>query len=173
MPKGKKKGGLLVNIAGSAEVKKAFERVRKAMPDVADGLILASGDHLCEQAQVNLRTMQPPGVDTEALVKSVAVTSNSNQQGHVISCTVGTALNYGPYIEYGTRPHFPPIQVLKEWCKRHDMPESAAYAIQKNIGERGTPPRPWLLPALFAERVLFANFIRDGIATNLPRMVQK
>lgn len=54
---------------------------------------------------------------------------------------------YGVFLEFGTRPHFPPSAPLIDWAVRHGMPPSAGYAIQQKIGKEGTKPAPYLIPA--------------------------
>lgn len=44
-------------------------------------------------------------------------------------------------VEYGSRPHWPPIGPLKDWCRRHGMDEGVAYAIARKISKHGTRPR--------------------------------
>ncbi len=52
-------------------------------------------------------------------------------------------------IEFGTRPHFPPLQPLVEWAHiKLKLPyngeaERAGYLIQQHIGKFGTLPRPF------------------------------
>lgn len=60
---------------------------------------------------------------------------------------------YATYIEFGTRPHFPPVKPLQEWAKRvlrlsDAEAKSAGWAIAKKISERGTEPQPFLRPAI-------------------------
>ena len=53
---------------------------------------------------------------------------------------------HAPHIEYGTSPHYPPIQPLKDWAHRVLGDEGAAYAVQAKIGAEGTPPQPFVRP---------------------------
>jgi hypothetical protein len=69
------------------------------------------------------------------------------------------ALNYAPFVEFGTRPHFPPLEPIREWCRRHSIPEEAAYAIALKISRTGQPARPFLFPAYEQERPKFEAVI--------------
>jgi HK97 gp10 family phage protein len=61
--------------------------------------------------------------------------------------TVGVP--YGAFVEFGTRPHFPPVSALAGWAKRKGMqPILAAMAIAKH----GTKAQPFLRPAAAAMR---------------------
>lgn len=61
---------------------------------------------------------------------------------------VGTAVEYGPWVEFGTGPHWPPLAPLKEWARLVLGDESAAYAIALKIAQKGTDAQPYLRPAL-------------------------
>lgn len=64
-----------------------------------------------------------------------------------LSADIGSAQKTAPWIEFGTRPHFPPPDALIPWVRRHGMPDSAAFAIARKIAQRGTPASPFLGPA--------------------------
>jgi hypothetical protein len=57
-----------------------------------------------------------------------------------LTAKVGTHLapHYGPDVEFGTRPHFPPIAALKEWAAKKLGDANAAYAVARAIAKRGT-----------------------------------
>lgn len=69
------------------------------------------------------------------------------------SVLVFSDVKYGPYLEWGTPPHHPPVSALKPWARRvlgvqGGEATSAAWAIAKKIAREGTPPRPHFRPAL-------------------------
>lgn len=53
---------------------------------------------------------------------------------------------YGKYVEYGTPPHFPPLEAIEEWCVDKGIDKDAAYPIAKAIERRGTRPQPFIRP---------------------------
>jgi len=61
---------------------------------------------------------------------------------------IGPTASYGPHVEFGTRPHFPPPDALEGWAKRHGF--DSAWPICMVIAERGLPARPYLFPAYLA-----------------------
>ncbi len=61
---------------------------------------------------------------------------------------VRTSVGYAAPVEFGSAPHYPPIEPLKDWAKRVLHEEQAAYAVQKKIGREGTEPQPFFRPAL-------------------------
>jgi hypothetical protein len=74
---------------------------------------------------------------------------------------VGSTSHYAPYVEYGTRPHFPPVSAIREWCRLKGIPESAAYPIARKIAERGTPEQPFFAPAVQIARGRHLKRLRD------------
>jgi len=65
-----------------------------------------------------------------------------------VAVEVGPTAPYGPYVEFGARPHFPPPDALEGWAKRHGF--DSAWPICLAIARRGLPAKPYLLPAYFA-----------------------
>lgn len=64
---------------------------------------------------------------------------------------VGSKLEYAPHIEFGTKPHFPPLEPIEEWVRlklQKKEFESIAEAIAWHIYHYGTPPKPFLRPAI-------------------------
>lgn len=60
---------------------------------------------------------------------------------------IGTPLEYAEYVEYGTKPHTPPVQPIQDWVEvklglSGDAARGAAFAIAKAIGRRGTAAQP-------------------------------
>ena len=64
--------------------------------------------------------------------------------------------DYWKYIEYGTRPHFPPVDKIKEWIRvkpilprplsNGKLPtnDQLAFLIGRKISKVGTKPQPFL-----------------------------
>ena len=76
-----------------------------------------------------------------------------------LTCEVGPTAGYGPAVEYGTKPHFPPMDALEGWAKRHGF--DSAWPICKAISERGLPAKPFLLPAyLVVEEPFFKRLVK-------------
>lgn len=68
--------------------------------------------------------------------------------------------DYWKYVEYGTKPHWPPISVIKKWIsvkpvlprplKNGKLPTAnqLAYLIGRKISKNGTKAKPFLKPTL-------------------------
>jgi HK97 gp10 family phage protein len=69
-------------------------------------------------------------VDTGRLRASI--TPEVQWQSKTLRGVVGTNVFYGPYVETGTRPHWPPRGALSVWARRHGMSEGVVrYSISK------------------------------------------
>lgn len=60
---------------------------------------------------------------------------------------------HAEFVEFGTRPHMPPVHVLKDWAKRKlgktdKEAESISWAIANKIRNEGTEPKPFLRNAV-------------------------
>src|SRR3990167_10764904 len=62
-----------------------------------------------------------------------------------LEAEIGSPVVYAPWVEFGTRPHFPPVAALETWARRHGF--SSAYVLARAISKRGTRPHPFLIPA--------------------------
>lgn len=64
-------------------------------------------------------------------------------EGRKVGGVIGTPLAHGEPVEFGTKPHFPPIDPLAWWAEKKlglsgDAARSAAFAIAHSIARRGT-----------------------------------
>ncbi len=46
-----------------------------------------------------------------------------------------TNVKYAPYVEFDTRPHWPPKAALEGWARRHHIP---VFVVQRAIARHGT-----------------------------------
>lgn len=93
-------------------------------------------------------------VDTGHLRRSIS--TRLIKVGNKTIVEVGTNLEYGIIVEFGSMPHFPPVDALEPWVKRVILngveeykgeARDVAFAVAKTISEWGTHPRPFLQPA--------------------------
>lgn len=68
--------------------------------------------------------------------------------------------DYWRYIEYGTKPHFPPLSAIKRWISvkpvlprplpsgKLPTENQLAYLIGRKISKVGTKPQPFLKPTI-------------------------
>lgn len=77
----------------------------------------------------------------------------------------GTNSEYARPVEFGSRPHMPPVQPLIDWARRQGFadPESAGWAIARKIAQFGTEEQPFLFPAFEEERPRYLKRLRNAI----------
>jgi hypothetical protein len=66
-----------------------------------------------------------------------------NLRGEALAGILGTPAIYGEAVEYGTKPHFPPIKPILFWVEKKlglsgKEAKSAAFCIARAISKRGT-----------------------------------
>lgn len=83
---------------------------------------------------------------------------------HSLQRDVVTDAPYARAVEFGSRPHFPPVEPLERWAQKHPKPggyePGDGYAIALAISKRGTRAQPFLFPALEMNRAAFARGVR-------------
>lgn len=81
----------------------------------------------------------------------------------------GTALSphYGPDVEFGTRPHWPPVSALAGWARRHG---TNPYAVAAGIAKHGTKAQPFMRPSFAQIRAKARIELRNGLRAALAEM---
>ena len=89
--------------------------------------------------QVQLHTLNAGSVDTNELIQGIHynISQTSNGLESVIKPS-DKADKYAAYVEYGTKPHTPPVSALQGWADRHGIP---VWAVVRKIQREGTEPR--------------------------------
>ena len=127
---------------GFKELQQDLKKMSKEIAEKVKQEAYASGKDVQGQAQDNLKALK--AWDTGHLANTILVDRSSD--GSIVE--IGPTAPYGPYVEFGTKPHFPPMDALEDWARRHGL--DSAWPICKAISERGTPAQPYLLPAYLA-----------------------
>lgn len=111
---------------------------------------------------VNPENGAPPPVDEGTLMRSVH--PRNTPRGAVIVVDAPHA----PHMEYGTRPHFPPLKPLIEWAiRKFGVSESEArgiaWVVAKKISEDGLAPRHYMKRAMavIRARIVFQEMERE------------
>lgn len=102
-----------------------------------------------------------------------------NQGG--LTAEVSTNVGYGAFVEFGTGPlgrstyrgelpadyvhgpggKMPPLEPIREWCRRHHINPNLAFVIARKIGRHGMKARPFMWPALEKVRPEYERELRD------------
>ena len=98
---------------------------------------------------------QKSPVDTGRLRASI--TPEVRREGDKILGVVGSNLEYSPYIELGTKPHFVPAKYIGRWASRHGMDNTGLFVSGK--------AQPFLEPAFIENEKTIISIIEDAIDT--------
>lgn len=101
---------------------------------------------LCQIGETVAKTHAP--VDTNSLRDSIGYEVDAGSD--LISGSVGSNAEHAEPVEYGTEPHFVPIDALKPWAARVLGDESKAIFVARAIAKNGTKAQPFLTPAFEA-----------------------
>lgn len=127
---------------GYKELQRDLRKMSKEMTVKINKETYASGLDVRKEAQDRLKSSKT--WDTGHLANTILVERSSD--GSIVE--IGPTAPYGPYVELGTKPHFPPPDALEDWARRHGF--DSAWPICKVIAERGLPEKPYLFPAYLA-----------------------
>ncbi len=130
-----------VKITGQDQIKSNVAYLRANFPDWLEAANQETAEEIRDEARNNVKQLD--AFDTGELFNSIDISVSPKG----LSVTVYSSSKHAPYIEFGTAPHFPPLDAIRAWCARKGIPVSAAFPIARAISERGTPERPWLYPA--------------------------
>ncbi|QQE80929.1 HK97 gp10 family phage protein [Alicyclobacillus sp. SO9] len=90
---------------------------------------------------------------------------------------VSEPIKYGPYVEYGTRPHMPPVDALKSWtakkfrlARESKANKRAAWALAMKIKRSGTRPNPFMGRTFFVTKPFAIERIQNAIERAVERM---
>lgn len=125
-------GGITVELRGLDELrgKLKHSKADKPVRNFLDrGAIYMQG-----KARKNAPT------DTGRLKNSIGIDKPSTRLR-----SIGPSVDYGEAVEFGTSPHFPPLNALWGWSKRHGGIDP--FALQQAIGMWGTEAQPYMEPA--------------------------
>ena len=83
------------------------------------------------------------------------------RRGPTVQGIVGSNVKYAPYMELGTKPHFPPLQALATWARRHGM---TAWNVAISIARKGTKARRYLQKAVEDNSDKIVNLLDKVVA---------
>ena len=124
---------------------------------------------------------EAPQGATGLLQKSIQAQATKTH-GDKVTGGIETANPYAAAVEYGTRPHFPPIAQIKLWVKEkfhgpfardHEAAAtSIAYAIARKISKHGTKPQKFIERATEKMRPDFARKFKKTVEVLIKRIVR-
>lgn len=66
-------------------------------------------------------------------------------EGRTVQGVIGSNQQHAPFMEFGTRPHWPPLGALAVWARRHG---TSAFVVARAIARHGIKARRYLRGAL-------------------------
>ena len=73
-------------------------------------------------------------------------------------------------VEYGSRPHWAPLQALLDWGRRVLGSEEAGKRVWYHIAHHGTQPHPFVRPGMRRQRAHLRH--ASGLRTTLSRKLK-
>ena len=140
---------LTMRIEGLETLQKALADPELVKGPIRDALTRAG-------LTVEARAKQKAPVDTGRLRASIATRVEETR------AVIGTPVGYAPYVELGSKPHFPPPSALATWARRHGFGPRGEWALARAIAKRGTKAHPFLVPALLESKPDIEGFLRDA-----------
>lgn len=133
---------ITLTVTGLDDLQEKLDAIKPALQDATEKLLTNWG------IEVEARAKVYAPVDTGRLRASLTHT-DVEVSAVESSIKVGTDVYYGPFAEYGTRPHWAPTGVLQPWAQRHGFGSGAAgdNLVRAIIAKYGTKAHPYLTPA--------------------------
>lgn len=130
-----------VSFTGNDKIVRNARMLREKFPEWLSAANQETANEIFDLARKNIKAHD--AYTSGELYDSIVVEVTARG----LAIYVGSTSKHAPFVEFGTRPHFPPLAPIRQWCLARGLPESAAFPIARAISERGTPERPFLWPA--------------------------
>jgi Bacteriophage HK97-gp10, putative tail-component len=153
-----------VKFSGQDKIKVNVDTIRANLPVWIAEANRETGAEIRDEAQANVK--QIDAFDTGELYNSIRM----EQSAGGLAVVIGSTAKHAPFIEFGTAPHWPPIDKIRAWCIRKGIPEGAAFPIARAISIRGTPERPWLYPAFRVGMRRYIDRLRGVVGMGLRKV---
>jgi HK97 gp10 family phage protein len=137
-----------------------------------------AGEELTTAMQQTVTTVASAAKENAPVGVSGELRSSINGEvtqavGADVTGRVGTSVEYGLYVERGSRPHWPPLMPILLWVTRKlqaEKPYLTALMIQRKIAWHGTKPKPFLQPAFEASKGQVQHFFERALERIAKRM---
>lgn len=143
------------DVRGLLETQRKMEQV---IHDLDGGPMLAAYRRATLMVQRAAKLLAP--VNTGRLRASI--TPQVSIHGRVIRGTVGTNVKYGPFVELGTRPHWPPLSAVALWARRHG---TTAFIVARAIARHGTKAHRYLQGAFDQNVTAIQSLIGNAVVS--------
>lgn len=124
-----------IEVEGLKELIAEFENADSRLNPVFRSWLKSMSDFGVKRAQINI--LNVGAVDTNELIQGMHYELSSGGLESTIKPSE-KADKYAAAVEYGSKPHFPPIAALQGWADRHNIP---VWLVANKIAREGTEPR--------------------------------
>lgn len=126
-----------IRIEGHEEIIESFRNAESNINRLGRSFLKGLSDYTVKQAQINI--LNVGAVDTNTLIESIDYQISQTSGGLRSEIAPGgKAQDYAAAVEFGTKPHWPPISALQGWADRHGIP---VFLVARKIAMEGTEPR--------------------------------
>ena len=152
-----------VKVFGAEEIEQAFKQAPQiARKELGKAL---KDSALAIEAQTKPRTPVNFGQLRNSMSASGGAIDGPSFQGNNIRVSYGSNVKYAPFMELGTRPHFPPRDALKNWARYKLGNESLWFLVARKIARSGTKPRYFLRDGYRAAKGHIESFIKLSLGS--------
>lgn len=129
-----------IKVARADETGKRLERLSQRIDSISRETAEDRLRLIAEFLVGEVKKRTPKGVSAGGGLEG-SIFQEVRTTGVAVEAIVSTPLVYGPPVEFGSEPHFPPSDALKGWAKRKLGDEKLAYVVARAISRRGTKPQ--------------------------------
>jgi len=126
-----------VNESAVTDIKAAQKDIERKLKEMTGGPMVQTMRNATMMITRSAKIYAP--VDTGRLRASITQSVESTED--VVKGVVGSNVKYAPYVETGTRPHWPPVSALETWARSHG---TSAFLVARAIAQRGTKAHKYL-----------------------------
>jgi len=163
--------GAAVEVRGLKEAQREIEEKIKATHG-SDMLMAMRTATLLVQRSAKTNAPVNTGRLRASIVPSVM------QHGDVIEGVVGSNVEYAPYMEFGTKPHWPPLAPIMRWV--HLKRLAGTYSIKTRRRTGGASRQrsqdyivaKWIQKSIAKKGTKARKFLEKAFEQNLPRITQ-
>lgn len=153
-------------MSASDELREVIRYLMVVMPDKIQKEMAYGAQAVQAKTVIDARVICPTGV--------AGTLSQSIQEGPItisdngsIEAVVEANADYASYVEWGTRPHFPPVEALKDWAAKFLGDEKLAFLVARAISRRGTRPYNFMGQALLQNTPVFFSAMAAAVGRAL------
>jgi len=139
------------------------QEVAEKLNDTAEDTRTAAQENIRDQGAIGVSGLLRSSVNVRKRADATDLRAVVKAGGNAEGGTV----DYATFVEFGTKPHFPPVEAvtgdveaLDRWVELELNPEdrkTSAFFVARKIAQVGTDPQPFMRPAAQEARNIFTK----------------